>query len=89
MTEDAPYATDHDDDSKRLASSYSYDLPNQEPNQNDNDGSFVPPNLEYHIKRLYAKSFFLLTSFRFLPFSLYWYYPDMQYFPLEIFLDAL
>jgi hypothetical protein len=30
MTEDAPYATDHDDDSKRIASSYCYDLPNQE-----------------------------------------------------------
>ena len=28
--EDAPNATDHDDDSKRIASSYSYDLPNQE-----------------------------------------------------------
>ncbi|OEU13213.1 hypothetical protein FRACYDRAFT_241548 [Fragilariopsis cylindrus CCMP1102] len=30
MMEDAPNATDHDDDSKRIASSYSYDLPNQE-----------------------------------------------------------
>jgi hypothetical protein len=37
ITEDAPNATDHDDDSKRIASSYSYDLPNQEPNQDDDD----------------------------------------------------
>jgi hypothetical protein len=45
MKEDAPNATDHDDDSKRIASSYSYDLPNQEPNQEDKDDddiSFVP-----------------------------------------------
>jgi hypothetical protein len=35
MTEDAPNATDHDDDSKRIASSYNYDLPNQE--QDDDD----------------------------------------------------
>jgi hypothetical protein len=48
MTEVAPYATDHDDDSKRIASSYSYDLPNQEPNQEDKDDddiSFVPPDI--------------------------------------------
>jgi hypothetical protein len=51
MTEDAPNATDHDDDSQRIASSYSYDLPNQEPNQNDDDVSFVPPNLEYQVQR--------------------------------------
>jgi hypothetical protein len=45
MTEDAPNATDHDDDSKRIASSsYSHDLPNQEPNQ-DSDVSFVPPDI--------------------------------------------
>ena len=42
--EDAPNATDHDDDSKRIASSYSYDLPNQEPNQ-DGDVSLVPPDI--------------------------------------------
>jgi hypothetical protein len=35
MTEVAPYATDHDDDSKRIASSYSYDLPSQD-NEDDN-----------------------------------------------------
>jgi hypothetical protein len=34
MTEVAPYATDHDDDSKRIASSYSYDLPNQDNEDN-------------------------------------------------------
>ena len=44
MKEVAPYATDHDDDSKRIASSYSYDLPNQEPNQ-DGDVSLVPPDI--------------------------------------------
>jgi hypothetical protein len=37
MTVDAPNATDHDDDGKRIASSNSYDLPNQEDNDNDND----------------------------------------------------
>jgi hypothetical protein len=35
MTEDAPNATDHDDDGKRIASSNSYDLPNQEDDDND------------------------------------------------------
>jgi hypothetical protein len=35
MTEDAPNATNHDDDGKRIASSHSYDLPNQEDDDND------------------------------------------------------
>jgi hypothetical protein len=35
MTEDAPNATDHDDDGKRIASRNSYDLPNQEDDDND------------------------------------------------------
>jgi hypothetical protein len=35
MTEVAPYATDHDDDSRRTASSSCYDLPNQD-NKDDN-----------------------------------------------------
>jgi hypothetical protein len=35
MTEDALNATDHDDDSKRIVSSYNYDLPDQE--QDDDD----------------------------------------------------
>jgi hypothetical protein len=35
MTEDAPNATDHDEDGKRIASSHSYDLPNQEDDDND------------------------------------------------------
>jgi hypothetical protein len=35
MTEDAPNATDHDEDGKRKASSHSYDLPNQEDDDND------------------------------------------------------
>jgi hypothetical protein len=61
MTEDAPNATDHDEDGKRKASSHSYDLPNQEEDDNDltmmdhedkddgddddDDVSFVPPFL--------------------------------------------
>ncbi|OEU12140.1 chitinase-like protein [Fragilariopsis cylindrus CCMP1102] len=44
MMEEAPNATDHDDDSKRRASCYSYDLPNQEPNQ-DGDVSLIPPDI--------------------------------------------
>ena len=44
MMEEAPNATNHDDASKRRASSYSYDLPNQEPNQ-DGDVSLVPPDI--------------------------------------------
>jgi hypothetical protein len=35
MTEVAPYATDHDDDSKRIVSSYSYDLLNQDKEDDD------------------------------------------------------
>jgi hypothetical protein len=50
MTEDAPYATDHDDDGKRLASSYSYDLPNQEPNQNDDYQDERKTNFDKYIR---------------------------------------
>ena len=54
MMEDAPYASDHDDDGKRRASSYSYDLPNQELNQDDNNDniSFIPPSLLNAINEL-------------------------------------
>jgi hypothetical protein len=43
MTEVAPYATDHDDDSKRIASSYSYDLPNQD-NEDNNSITMIFKN---------------------------------------------
>jgi hypothetical protein len=43
MMEVAPYATDHDDDGKRIASNYCYDLPNHQ--EDDDDVSFVPFSL--------------------------------------------
>jgi hypothetical protein len=53
MTEDAPNATDHDEDGKRKASSHSYDLPNQE----DDDNGVVIDGLTGSIEEWIAELF--------------------------------